>query len=250
MDNFIAADLIKYVISDYVSYPYIIYCNCLEINKRRKCTLRIKNTVNSENISTASKYVDDKLISKISKYEYGRIYSLIHMGKITIEKTCKYNRISEIWKYLNGFLHGWCIDNTYIRFETTIYKKYYLNGILNGPFVIKSGYGDIYKYTYKNGVIDGPYEYYKYDWLQEKGYKYKNFYIGTLEILDYKGKVEKICNYNTNGRTDGFQYYYDNGFLSKIEYHKDGFIIDDIKSNNPIHMEFNEFIKKHKCDNK
>jgi hypothetical protein len=240
MEGYIPKDLVKYVISDYLAYPYIIYCQYLKLNKRRKCVFKSENYLDSENVKNTLKYIDNNLISEISKHKNGKICSTIYKGKIIVKKTSKYNKTYEISKYLNGFLHGWCIKVSQVRFCLVKFKQYYLKGILNGPFTTYDD-GSIHINTYKNGIIDGLYEYYNKGKLKEKGYKFKNFYIGKFESFDDNGLIKEIKNYDINGNLNGFQYEYFDEKLYSIEFYKCGDKIDSVSNNNSTSEVFDVF---------
>jgi antitoxin component YwqK of YwqJK toxin-antitoxin module len=220
MDKFITSDIIKYIISDYVAYPYILYTHNLKLNAHRK---NITITTD-ESYKTITEYIDDKMINySNTKNEYEKICTTTVLGTImsVTKSKSKYNEICDISKYKNNLEHGWSITNAINQNDNAVakkIKKYYIKGILNGPY-IEYWNNKIYMYTYTNNIMDGPCRYYDDGILIVKGYRKLYKYIGKIEYYNHDGTIEKIENYDKDGNLNGSQLYYNKGKLCDFEFY-------------------------------
>jgi antitoxin component YwqK of YwqJK toxin-antitoxin module len=239
MERFIISDLLKYIISDYVGYPHILYTQNLKLNNHRtrnEQTIKNMDNINpliSCNITT---YIDNNIVKNVCTIS--DIKNIITItGIISTYVTFEKDRLQTSYSIKNGRKHGKdCIydtsDEYYLEGQNKLhFKKYYYNDKLNGKFI---KYGDRNNYmigNYINDSLDGPFKIFNNDILITDGFYKNDKLTGMCRHWYTDGTLKSLLNY-CDGKLDGYNRYYDSdGELYNLVYYADNTILLNINTN-------------------
>jgi antitoxin component YwqK of YwqJK toxin-antitoxin module len=182
IQDYICADLVKYVISDYIDIDNLM---CLQPNYNLKNRIITSTIVTTNDTNTTNFWDIDKFYKQIN---------------VTTDET----------EILIPIKNGYKIK-TYTNKELTTVSRIDEKGLLYGyKYIYKSPKILYKKETYKNGYLDGPTIFYYNNKTVHKIINYKDDLKNGLTIIYYNNKtVHKMINYS-NGLKDGWTTYYDN----------------------------------------
>jgi hypothetical protein len=216
MDRYIINDLLKYVISDYVCYPYISYCQNLICNEKRIVTTNHNNFITKE--------IDKIIVCSIkNNVDTNETTTRTYTGDIIAIITTLNGHTIHLTKYKDKQIHGYKIEYSNIAPHQLICKQHYSYGKLNGKSIQYAGkYCTIQNYLHSKS--HGLYQKYCNDILIiEKNMKFGLEVDVSKEYNEHDGELQRIINYTSQGVKNGYSLQYNiSGKLINISYYCNG----------------------------